>query len=39
MNVSMLHHYEFDDESILKINAFDFVIAKIFSQLAEIDDQ
>jgi hypothetical protein len=35
----MLRHYEFDDESMMKTNVFDFVIAKIFSQLAEIDDQ
>jgi hypothetical protein len=39
MNASMLHHYEFDDESMMKINTFDFVIADIFSQLVEIDDQ
>jgi hypothetical protein len=38
MNASMLRHYEFDDESIMKMNVFDFVITKIFSQLAEIDD-
>ncbi len=39
MSASMLRHYEFDDESMMKINVFDFVITKIFSQLAEIDDQ
>ncbi len=39
MNASMLRHYELDDESMMKINAFDFVIADIFSQLVEIDDQ
>ncbi len=39
ISASMLHHYEFDDESMMKIDAFDFVIADIFSQLAEIDDQ
>jgi hypothetical protein len=39
MNASMLRHYEFDDESMMKTNVFDFVIARIFSQLAEIDDQ
>jgi hypothetical protein len=39
MNASMLRHYEFDDESIIKINAFDFVIVDIFSQLVKIDDQ
>jgi hypothetical protein len=39
MNTLMLRHYEFDDESMMKIDAFDFVIADIFSQLVEIDDQ
>ncbi len=39
MNASMLRHYELDDESMMKINAFDFVIADIFSQLVKIDDQ
>jgi hypothetical protein len=39
MNASMLRYYEFDDESIMKINVFNFVITRIFSQLAEIDDQ
>jgi hypothetical protein len=39
MSASMLRHYEFDDESMMKTDVFDFVIAKIFSQLAEIDDQ
>jgi hypothetical protein len=39
MSASMLRHYELDDESMMKINAFDFVIADIFSQLVEIDDQ
>jgi hypothetical protein len=38
MNASMLRHYEFDDESIMKIDAFDFVIVDIFSQLVKIDD-
>jgi hypothetical protein len=38
MNASMLRHYEFDDESMMKIDAFDFVIVDIFSQLVEIDD-
>ncbi len=38
-NASMLRHYELDDESMMKINVFDFVITKIFLQLAEIDDQ
>jgi hypothetical protein len=38
MSASMLRHYEFDDESMMKINAFDFVIADIFSQLVKIDD-
>jgi hypothetical protein len=38
MSASMLRHYEFDDESMMKINAFDFVITRIFSQLAKIDD-
>jgi hypothetical protein len=38
MSASMLRYYEFDDESIIKINVFDFVITRIFSQLAEIDD-
>ncbi len=35
----MLRHYELDDESMMKIDAFDFVIADIFSQLVKIDDQ
>ncbi len=39
MSASMLRHYEFDDESMMKIDAFDFVIADIFSQLVKIDDQ
>jgi hypothetical protein len=38
MNASMLRHYEFDVESIIKTNVFDFVIMRIFSQFAEIDD-
>jgi hypothetical protein len=38
MSASMLCHYEFDDESMMKTNVFDFVITKIFSQLAKIDD-
>jgi hypothetical protein len=39
MSASMLRHYEFDDESMMKIDALDFVIADIFSQLVKIDDQ
>jgi hypothetical protein len=39
MNASMLRHYEFDNELMMKTNVFDFVITKIFSQLAKIDDQ
>ncbi len=39
MSVSMLRHYELDDESMMKIDAFDFIIADIFSQLVKIDDQ
>ncbi len=39
MNASMLRYYEFDDELIMKTNVFDFVITRIFSQFAEIDDQ
>jgi hypothetical protein len=39
INALILRHYKFDDELIMKINVFDFVIMKIFSQLAEIDDQ
>jgi hypothetical protein len=39
MNASMLRHYKFDDELMMKINVFDFVITRIFSQLAKIDDQ
>jgi hypothetical protein len=39
MSASMLRHYELDDESMMKTDVFDFVIARIFSQLAEIDDQ
>ncbi len=39
MNASMLRHYKLDDESMMKTDAFDFVIADIFSQLVEIDDQ
>jgi hypothetical protein len=38
MNVSMLRYYEFDDESMMKINAFDFIIVDIFSQFVKIDD-
>jgi hypothetical protein len=38
MSASMLRHYEFDDESMIKTNVFDFVITRIFSQFAEIDD-
>ncbi len=39
MNASMLRHDELDDESMMKIDAFDFVIVDIFSQLVKIDDQ
>ncbi len=39
MSASMLRHYELDDESMMKIDAFNFVIADIFSQLVKIDDQ
>jgi hypothetical protein len=39
MNASMLRHYKFDDESMMKTNVFNFVITRIFSQFAEIDDQ
>jgi hypothetical protein len=39
MSASMLRHYEFDDESMMKTDVFDFVITRIFSQLAKIDDQ
>jgi hypothetical protein len=39
MSASMLRHYELDDESMMKIDAFDFVIVDIFSQLVKIDDQ
>ncbi len=39
INTSMLRHYELDDESMMKIDAFDFVIADIFSQFVKIDDQ
>jgi hypothetical protein len=31
--------WQLDDESMMKIDAFDFVIADIFSQLVKIDDQ
>ncbi len=39
MSASMLRHYELDDESMMKIDAFDFIIVDIFSQLVKIDDQ
>jgi hypothetical protein len=39
ISASMLRHYELDDESMMKIDAFDFVIVDIFSQLVKIDDQ
>ncbi len=39
INSSMLRHYELDNESMMKIDAFDFVIADIFSQFVKIDDQ
>jgi hypothetical protein len=39
MSASMFRHYELDDESMMKINAFDFVIIDIFSQFVKIDDQ
>jgi hypothetical protein len=35
----MLRYYEFNDESMIKTNVFDFIITRIFSQFAEIDDQ
>ncbi len=35
----MLRHYEFDDESIMKTNVSNFVIARMFFQLEEINDQ
>jgi hypothetical protein len=37
-SASMLRHYELDDESMMKTNVSNFVIAKMFSQLEEIDD-
>jgi hypothetical protein len=39
MSASILRHYELDDESMMKIDAFDFVIVDIFSQFVKIDDQ
>ncbi len=30
MNASMLRHYELDDESMMKIDAFDFVIVDYY---------
>jgi hypothetical protein len=39
MNTLMLRHYEFDDESMMKIDTFDFIIVDIFSQFVKIDDQ
>jgi hypothetical protein len=38
-SASMLRLYELDDESMMKTNVSDFVIARMFSQLEEIDDQ
>jgi hypothetical protein len=38
INALMLRHYELDDASMMKIDAFDFVIVDIFSQLVKIDD-
>ncbi len=35
----MLRHYKLDDESIMKTNVSNFVIAKMLSQLKKIDDQ
>ncbi len=37
-NASMLRHYEFDDESMMKTNVSNFVIARMFFQFEEIDD-
>ncbi len=39
INASMLPYYKFNNKSIMKINTFDFVKTKFFSQFAEIDDQ
>jgi hypothetical protein len=38
-SASMLRHYEFEDESMMKTNVSNFVIAKMFSQLEKINDQ
>ncbi len=38
MNTLILRYYKFNDKSMLIINVFDFVITRIFSQLAKIDD-
>jgi hypothetical protein len=38
MNASMLRHYEFDNESMMKIDAFNFIIVDIFSQFVKFDD-
>jgi hypothetical protein len=37
-SASMLRHYEFNDELIIKMSVSNFVIAKMFSQLEKIDD-
>jgi hypothetical protein len=37
-SASMLRHYELDDESMMKTNVSDFVIAKVIFQFEEIDD-
>ncbi len=37
-SASMLRYYELDDESIIKTNVLDFVIARMFFQFKEIDD-
>ncbi len=38
-SASILRHYELDDESMMKTNVSNFVIARMFFQLEEIDDQ
>jgi hypothetical protein len=38
-SASMLRHYEFDDELMMKTNVSNFVIAEMFFQLKKIDDQ
>jgi hypothetical protein len=39
ISAPMLRHYEPDDESMMKTNVSDFVIAEVFFQLEEIDEQ